>query len=33
MAVTYIPSPTLELNYPLVKHPILIAEPTIEPAG
>ena len=31
MAVTYIPSPTLELNCPLVKHSIPIVELAIEP--
>ena len=29
--VIYIPSPTLELDYPLVEHPTPAAEPTIEP--
>ena len=33
MAVTCFPSPILELDCPLVKHPILIAEPAAEPAA
>ena len=32
MAVGYIPTPTLELNYPLVEYPIPTAELAIEPA-
>ena len=31
--VLYIPSPTLKLNYPLVKYPIPMTEPAIEPMG
>ena len=32
-AVTYIPSPTLELNCPLVKHSTPTAEPAAEPTA
>ena len=32
-AVTYVPSPTLELDCPLVEHPTPAVEPAAEPAA
>ena len=33
MVVTYTPSPTLKLDYPLIKYSIPAAEPSVEPTG